>query len=268
MDCVYLDTETTGLNGGFGHEIVEVAIIDHTGDVLINRLVKPTVITNWADAQRIHGISPDDVADAPALQDLMPEIIEAISGKKVVIYNAGFDVDFFPPGTFDQSNVACCMLRFAEAIGEWSDRRGSYRWHKLIEAANHVDHVWTGEAHRALADTLATKSVWQWLQVQEVAAQALAASKPKREAALARQREKRHQSIEQKTKVFKKNLRKRGATPDEFIKAGTPERLLVLTQSEIFKAGKEVEKWVVAGFGYTPGSRSTRKEFLLYRLFK
>lgn len=264
---VYLDTETTGLHGG-ADEIVEIAIINDDGQVLINSLVKPIHNKTWKDAQQIHGISPDDVVNAPTLVDLMPSILKAIKNQTVVIYNANFDVCFFSSDTFEFSKVECCMLDFAEELGEWNDYRQSYRWHKLIDAAGHVDHEWSGDAHRALADTQATRSVWQWLQEQVKAAAARKAAKVKNEPALKRQREKRHQTIEQKAKVFAKNLRKRGATPDVFIQAGTPERLTVVTRSEIFKAGRETEKWIVAGFGYTPGSRNNRKEFLLYKPFK
>lgn len=144
----YLDTETTGLMGGYSKdEIVELCIYDENGNVLLNKLVKPTIKISWEHAQRIHGISPYDVANAPTLESLMPEIVQAIAGKTVVIYNAGFDVKFFPAGTFNNSMFECCMLRFAEKIGDWNNYRNSYRWHKLGTAAAHVGHVWTGEAN-------------------------------------------------------------------------------------------------------------------------
>lgn len=38
---IYLDTETTGLDAFFGDEIVEIAIIDEKGKVLLNTLVQP-----------------------------------------------------------------------------------------------------------------------------------------------------------------------------------------------------------------------------------
>ena len=266
---VYLDTETTGLNGGRGDEIVELSIIDDNGDILIDTLVKPDNKTSWIDAQEIHGISPDDVIDAPSLKSLMPEILRVISGKTVVIYNSGFDIMFFSDETFSNSNVRCCMLEYAEKIGDWNDYRGGYRWHKLSAAASHVNHSWSGDAHRALADTLATRSVWRWLQAEEAKKTRSKVDKVKREIANKKARDAYRTKTEKQEKVFAKSLRKRGATPDVWIKAGTPERQLVLTKHDIFKENKEGEKWVVAGFGYKASrSRNNKEEFLLYRPFK
>ena len=56
------------------------------------------------------------------------------------------------------------MLRYAEFAGDWNDSRRDWRWHKLVNAAYDVGHTWTGNAHRALGDTLATRSVWRWMQ--------------------------------------------------------------------------------------------------------
>jgi len=54
-----LDTETTGLDG----EICEIAVIDLTGNVLINTLVKPTTSIP-EDVIGIHGISDETVREA------------------------------------------------------------------------------------------------------------------------------------------------------------------------------------------------------------
>lgn len=164
MLTVYLDTETTGLRGRFGDEIVELCICNDLGEVLINTLVRPSAKTEWPDAQEIHGIDPTEVIGAPTLADLMPAVLNAIRGKRVVIYNSAFDTVFFPAGTFDSSEVQCCMLRFAKFLGEWNDYFNNWRWHKLTEAAEHVGYDLTGSAHRALPDVLATRSVWHWLQ--------------------------------------------------------------------------------------------------------
>lgn len=167
MPTVFLDTETTGLNSYFGErgdEIVEICICNDAGQAILNSLVKPARRTQWPDAQAIHGIAPADVQNAPTLADLMPSIKQAIDGKRVVIYNSNFDTQFFPQGTFDPSQVECCMLRYAEVIGEWHDYFNDWRWHTLRAAATHVGHEWSGHAHRALADALAAWSVWRWLQ--------------------------------------------------------------------------------------------------------
>lgn len=48
------------------------------------------------------------------------------------------------------------MRRFASVLGG--------PWRKLEVAARHVGHRWTGEAHRALADAMACRSVWEWME--------------------------------------------------------------------------------------------------------
>lgn len=169
MPTVYLNTETTGLNGGFaerGDEIVEISICNDAGQAIIHSLVKPAA-TAWPGAQAVHGISPRDVRKATELADLLPAVLDAIRGKRVVIYNAEFHEEFFPRDTFDSCQVECCMLKFAEVKGEWSDHFESWRLHKLAAAAKHVGHGWTSDADRALAGALATRSVWHWLKLQK-----------------------------------------------------------------------------------------------------
>jgi len=67
--CVILDTETTGL---YEAEIVQLAIINHEGETLLNTLVKPEHPEKMMEksskgicAYDIHGIHPDMLANAP-----------------------------------------------------------------------------------------------------------------------------------------------------------------------------------------------------------
>ncbi len=166
MRTVYLDTETSGLKGlyaGGTDEIVELAILDNRGKPIINQLIRPALRNSWPQAQRIHGISPAMVADAPTLDMLLPEITAAVSGCQVVIYNKAFDLQFFPSHVFLNSKVHCAMLRYAEWNGEWNDYYGNYRWHKLHVAAAATGFAEDVEWHRALADTIACRHVWRYL---------------------------------------------------------------------------------------------------------
>ena len=92
----------------------------------------------------------------PTLDDLLPHIRKLISGQQLVIYNAPFDISFSPNRLKEASSIDCAMRGFTNKV--------SGRARKLDIAAAHVGHVWTGEAHRALADTLACRSVWRWLE--------------------------------------------------------------------------------------------------------
>jgi DNA polymerase-3 subunit epsilon len=143
--------------------MVEIAILDGQGRALLDTLVNPERPIPQS-AQAIHGISDAMVRSAPTLGQLWPDILRILSGRQVVIYNAAYDREFFPDRLKCATQISCAMLKFAEARGEWNARYGNFRWHRLEDAARHVGHVWAGQAHRALADAQACRSVWTWLQ--------------------------------------------------------------------------------------------------------
>ena len=152
---VYLDTETTGLSASRGDKIVEISIIDDKGNVLIDTLVNPERKIPYG-AESVHGINNDMVASSPILEEILPDVDNAIRGKEVIIYNSSYDIQFFPDKLQQASRVSCAMKAYSNSIG-------SRKWIKLIDAAQNVGHVWQGNAHRALADTQACRSVWHWL---------------------------------------------------------------------------------------------------------
>ncbi len=166
MDVFFLDTETTGLSADAGDRIVEIAIVDFHGQPLMNTLVNPECPIPLA-AQQVHGIANEMVAGAPTINKIWPEIRRILSGQHVIIYNASFDIQFFPARLQCAAKISCAMLSFAKVYGEPNPRFGGFRWHRLEEAARHVGHKWTGSSHRALADAVACRSVWLWLQKQK-----------------------------------------------------------------------------------------------------
>ncbi|WP_371438347.1 3'-5' exonuclease [Polaromonas sp.] len=162
-----MDTETTGLYGGYGDELLELALVDDAGNILLDTLVKPARHTEWPDAQAKHGITPADVVSAPSLDSLLPRLLAAIEdAEAVVFYNADFDLAFLPaPVQLQASGKAlCAMHAFSLHAGDWDSRRQSYRWHTLLVAAHAAGHQWDDKAHRARADALATRTVWRWLR--------------------------------------------------------------------------------------------------------
>ena len=69
MKTLFLDTETTGLHPP-NDKVVEVAIADLGGNVLLNTLVNPEQEIGFATT--IHHITDDMVANAPTLEQLWP----------------------------------------------------------------------------------------------------------------------------------------------------------------------------------------------------
>lgn len=93
-NAVILDTETTGLIEGPianpNAEIVELAIISVSGEVLFNKRVKP-LHPIPERTMAIHGITNTAVRRCHNFAKWYPEIHEILSGKIVVCYNTRFD---------------------------------------------------------------------------------------------------------------------------------------------------------------------------------
>ena len=194
--CVYLDLETTGL--GPEDEVVALGIVEAAGAVLLDTLVRPQRLATWAAAQRIHGISPAAVAQAPSLSELAPAIQAAVQDRSVVIYNAAFDCRFLGDLLAGAAEIHCCMVAWAQEIGEWSDHWGGYRWHKLVEAAAEVEFAWEGESagpHSAVPDARACRAVWRYLHDPQLRAgiEALQAHRAQEQDAYWRQQDRDRQ---------------------------------------------------------------------------
>ena len=160
-DFVILDTETTGL--GIFDQVVQIAVIDKTGEVLLDTLVKPTRPIPRA-ASAIHGITDSTVADAPTFGEIYDNLLMVIGGKRVAIYNASFDVRmlFQSEGLFHEFDTswatidrdgwqALCvwedvMLPYSDWVGEWSEYHGNNRWQRLPGG----DHSARGDAQACL----------------------------------------------------------------------------------------------------------------------
>ncbi|MBU5406790.1 hypothetical protein KQH97_00580 [Ruminococcus sp. MSJ-25] len=167
---IVLDTETTGLNAA-EDELLQVSIIDNEGAVLFDSYIKPTQHTEWAEAERIHHITPEMVADAPTIAEVMPEINDILNRyDKIVGYNLKFDKAFLENNgaEFLNTEYADAMKMFAPIYGEWNDQRGSYKWQKLTIAADYYGYDWSEhkEAHNSLGDCYATLHVYK--EINEV----------------------------------------------------------------------------------------------------
>jgi DNA polymerase-3 subunit epsilon len=92
---VALDLETTGSRPG-GGKITEIGAVRIEGlkqvaqfNTLVNPMRPiPPFITH------ITGITPEMVADAPRIEEIVPELLEFLKGAVIVAHNASFDVTF------------------------------------------------------------------------------------------------------------------------------------------------------------------------------
>jgi len=168
-NALILDTETTGL--GDDAEVVELALVDCAGAVLLDTLVRPSGPVP-AEAAAIHGITDAMLAEAPTWSELHARFCDLVEGRQVVIYSREFDTRVItqtarryglpaPQGfdlVLDSGRIHCAMQAYAEFRGEWSAEKGQYRWQKLSAAAAQQG-VTVTNAHRALGDCLMTLAV-------------------------------------------------------------------------------------------------------------
>lgn len=95
LPIAVLDTETTGKDP-HTDRIVEIGIvIGLRGEVIkrLNWLVNPGIPIPDG-AREVHGISDDDVKDAPSFSAIAGEVAEALKGVIPAAYNATFDKSF------------------------------------------------------------------------------------------------------------------------------------------------------------------------------
>jgi DNA polymerase-3 subunit epsilon len=150
--------------------IVEIAVIDADGEILVDSLVK-AVGRISPDATRIHGISEAMVLDAPRWTDVWSMVEAVIENRVVGIYNAEFDLRLIkqthqrnwmrwnnPEGT----QFFCIMKLYAQFYGERHPRYGSYRWHSL-DAAGRKSGLSLSNTHRAKDDTLLTRALLHYI---------------------------------------------------------------------------------------------------------
>lgn len=157
-DPLFLDTETTGL--GYKDQIVELALADAAGHVHFETRIKPTIPIE-PDAAAIHGIDDSALTSAPAWPDVAHHVKELVAGRPVVIFNAEFDsrMVYQTCTAFGESSdwweaieTRCAMYLAAKAFGA-TNRYGTI---SLSTATSIAGVSWTGAAHSATADTLAT----------------------------------------------------------------------------------------------------------------
>jgi DNA polymerase III subunit epsilon len=153
-----LDTETTGLDAT--DEIIQLAIVDMHGNVLLDTLVRPTRPIA-PEARAIHSITDQALADAPPVSALYHAIAPLLRHRPVLAYNAAFDRRLLaqtctmyglPP--LEVAAWDCVMERYACFWGE-SANTGSFKPQSLSTACTQQGIGVHGH-HEAVQDCLLT----------------------------------------------------------------------------------------------------------------
>lgn len=163
LNPLYLDTETTGLENW--DEVIEVGLVDSSGKVLLETLIKPQGSIP-PDATRIHGISDREVRTAPTWRQIWPQLERILEGRHLAIYNAEYDLRmmrqsharYSMPWASPILQSHCIMQLYAQYRGEWNPARRSYRWHSLDTAGKQCG-IQLSNTHRAVDDTLLARAV-------------------------------------------------------------------------------------------------------------
>ena len=163
-EFVIFDTETTGVETT--DEIIQIGIIDHTGAVIFESKIKPE---QSIQNSQYHGITDDDVKDAPEFKAVYQQIADAMTGKLVLAYNYSYDRRMLEQVCRKHGlempvfgGNGCAMEMFAQFHGEWNSYHGNYRWQKLRDALASfgLKHEDFGDAeHDAVTDAKATLAV-------------------------------------------------------------------------------------------------------------
>lgn len=169
-DVVILDVESTGLT--IYDEVVQIGIIDLSGNVLFESLIKPKLVQLTEEATAVHGITRDMLKDAPTFDDIMDEVLGVLNGKTAVAYNAPFDrrimYQSFSPHVITDSrhpiaNMTlyweCLMEKYAQFFGDWVSDERRYKWVSLASACDIEGVVFGAPAHTAVGDCLASLEI-------------------------------------------------------------------------------------------------------------
>lgn len=97
MREIVLDTETTGLDPGSGHRIVEVGCVELLNHVPTGRTFHSYVNPERsmpAEAFAVHGLSEEFLATQAPFAEVAAPLLDFLADSPLVIHNAAFDLAF------------------------------------------------------------------------------------------------------------------------------------------------------------------------------
>jgi DNA polymerase-3 subunit epsilon len=165
---VVIDFETTGLDPQ-NDRVLEMGLVTFDDGALTARrnwLINPQIPVP-EEARRIHGISDEDLANAPRFDEVFPEVLGLLDSRVPVAYNAGFDKKFLH-AEFARLGAAVVDIGTPPAVRDdvvWIDPLVWVRELQKYEKGKKLTDVCArlgidiGQAHRAADDAAATGNV-------------------------------------------------------------------------------------------------------------
>jgi DNA polymerase III epsilon subunit family exonuclease len=156
-DFVVLDLETTAMKPENGY-IVDIAALRVRNGEIVDRFESLVNPGRSIVGHQVHGLSDEDVANAPTAAEVLPRFAEWVGDAALVAHNVGFDVPFIlrhlpndvgwkPSAVFDTLELAYQLYPDA----------GGYKLADLMRFVFGRDH---GAAHRAMPDAEATAELF------------------------------------------------------------------------------------------------------------
>lgn len=159
VDPLFIDTETTGIDDN--DQVIEIAVVDKSGTVLLETRLRPSVEIQ-PGAQALHGISAENLVDAPTWTETAPHLRRLFEGRTVIAFNHHFDSRLLQQTaqahgdnclSWDWQYIELCAMDLAAKAYGATNRHGSISLAAAVSAAG-ID--WQGEAHSAAGDALTT----------------------------------------------------------------------------------------------------------------
>jgi DNA polymerase-3 subunit epsilon len=163
LTCTVFDTETTGLRPSEGDEIIAVGAVRIVNARLLeheafDRRVRPRRAVR-ASAQAVHGISTEQLAGEPPLEQVLPAFARFCEDTVLVAHNAAFDMRLLELArertglVFDQPVLDTLLLAAVVQPGHRGDE------HHLEQIAARLGVEVVGR-HQALGDAIVTGRVF------------------------------------------------------------------------------------------------------------
>lgn len=157
-----IDLETTGLEPPYARAC-EVGLVKFRGDGTVvdesSTLIR--CLGSTEEARDVHGISEDEISDAPEPLDVWQEIFDFANGTVLVAHNLDFEEKFI----LDEASRLKIAAHSLPAICTLSDSRRHLEGRAFSLKSMHrtATGEWRDDGHQALGDARATKDLLLWL---------------------------------------------------------------------------------------------------------
>ena len=157
---VGLDLETTGVDSSADRiiEIGAVRVVDGEVDETFEAFVNPGIPIP-SDIVHLTGITDDDVAGAPSIDEVLPRIVEFIGDSPIVAHHAPFDTGFLNKAADGRAELKVGRGGVFDTLPLTRALLPRLPNHRLVTAARFFD-IPTGRSHRATDDARAVSDLF------------------------------------------------------------------------------------------------------------